>query len=669
MTKESHNDTREEDQDVLPALISRLLTVAKREWIVIAVASGAFIWAIVGSSLLFPFLTNNHDEAVYILQANYLLEGKLYLTSNEFRDFFNSWFFIDDGEKVFPKYMPVHAGVLALGQVAFGSMRVAIGFVAAANVILFFLLAKECYQRARLALLATVLFALSPLFLIQSATFLPYMTSLLLNLIFAFLIVRGTRTGSALLLLCSGLALGISFIARPFDAILFAIPFSLLFLIGLSRQVRQTLRNAAFVGIGLIPPLTVGLAINFILSGNPLLFPFSLYEPLDTFGFGLRRSHPDEVPIEYDLAKGIIGLRSSVFELSFWIFGGPLLVFLGYLGIILSRWTTWKIIAILLLVTVPVGYIFFWGSYNLAVLWKGDEYLGPFYCIPMLIPITLLGTWGLARIMGWRPIVALTILLVMLVIDARLMLTYIDRNFAYTQEQRTIYQPFMQHRLANALVFVPPILGEYLLPPFALLANNPSLDGPILYALNKGNTNLALIDKYGGRTPYKFIFNGLYTESAHDDIQTELARIHYERVASFSIPMHIVNTTDKPMVFVYVWNDWETATYMLDDESQRDSLYDVLLTVTTEGATLEGQYKKQLSLIDSLSDEHPLTIAVAFSDTEDRLVQEVFEWRFWFRIIDNYWLEIVLPPESWHNPSWPSSPWRMAEIGHAMSYR
>ena len=669
MTKESHNDTREEDQDVLPALISRLLTVAKREWIVIAVATFAFVWAIVGSSLLFPFLTNNHDEAVYLLQANYLLEGKLYFTSNEFRDFFSSWFFVDDGEKVFSKYMPVHAALLAFGQLVFGSMRVTLGCVAAANVILFYLLAKECYQRPRLALLATVLFTLSPLFLIQSATFLSYMTSLMLNLTFAVLFLRGMSRGSMFLLLGSGFVLGISIIARPLDATLFTLPFAILFFRGHFKDMKDILRKMAYVGTGLVLPLSIGMLINAILTGNPLLFPFSLYEPLDTLGFGLRRSHPDEVPIEYDLAKGMIGLRSSVFELSFWIFGGPLLVFLGYLGIILSRWTTWKIIAILLLVTVPVGYIFFWGSYNLAVLWKGDEYLGPFYYIPMLIPIILLGTWGLARIMGWRPIVALTILLVMLVIDARLMLTYIDRNFAYTQEKRTIYQPFMQHRLANALVFVPPILGEYLLHPFAQLANNPSLDGPILYALNKGNTNLALIDKYGGRTPYQFIFNGLYTEGPHDDIQTELARIHYERVASFSIPMHIVNTTDKPMVFVYVWNDWETATYMLDDESQRDSLYDVLLTVTTEGATLEGQYKKQLSLIDSLSDEHPLTIAVAFSDTEDRLVQEVFEWRFWFRIVDNYWLEIVLPPESWHNPSWPSSPWRMAEIGHAMSYR
>ena len=648
---------------------SRLLSVAKREWIVVAVATFAFVWAIVASSLLFPFLTNNHDEAVYLLQANSLLEGKLYFTSNEFRDFFSSWFFVDDGEKIFSKYMPVHAGVLALGQVAFGSMRAAIGFVAAANVILFYLLAKECYQRARLALLATVLFTLSPLFLIQSATFLSYMTSLMFNLTFAVLFLRGMSRGSMFLLLGSGFVLGILIIARPFDAVLFAIPFSLLFLTGLSRNVQQIFGNAAYVVIGMIPPLVVGLVISFILSGNPLLFPFSVYDPLDTLGFGLKRSHSGEIPIDYDLAKGIIGLRSSVFQLSFWVFGGPLLLFLGYLGTILSRWTTWKLIAILLLVIFPVANIFFWGSYNLSVLWKGDQYLGPFYYIPMLIPITLLGTWGLARLWGWRPIVAITIILIMLVIDARLMMTYIDRNFDYTQKNRMIYQPFTQHQLDNSLVFVPPILGKYLLHPFALLVNETSLDGGVIYALNKGNANLDLMDKYEERTPYQFIFNGLYTEGPDDHIETELARIHYEKVANFSIPIHIVNPTDKPMVFIYTWKDDETATYILDDESRRDSSYDILLTVTTEGATIEGQYKEQLSLINSLSDEHPLTIGVAFSDTRGRLVQEIFEWRFWFRLLDDYWLEIVLPPESWHTPDLAVLPWRMSPIGHVMTYR
>ena len=373
---------------------SRLLSIAKREWAVAVLAGIAFTWALVASSLLFPFLTNNHDEAVYLLQANSLLEGKLYFTSTEFRDFFSSWFFIDDGERIFAKYMPVHAGVLALGQVVFGSMRAAIGFVAAANVIVFFLLAKECYQRARLALLATALFTMSPLFLIQSATFLSYMTGLLLNLTFAFLIMRGTRTGSPSLLICSGLALGTALIARPFDAVLFAIPFSLLFLTGLSRHLQQIVGNAAYVGIGLIPPLAVGLLINFILSGNPLLFPFSVYDPLDTLGFGLKRSHAGEIPLDYDLAKGIIGLRNSVFQLSFWVFGGPLLMCLAYLGTTSSRWTTWQLIAVLLLVIFPVANIFFWGSYNLSVLWKGDQYLGPFYYIPMLVPITLLGTWA-----------------------------------------------------------------------------------------------------------------------------------------------------------------------------------------------------------------------------------------------------------------------------------
>ena len=669
MTKESHNDTREEDQDVLPALISRLLTVAKREWIVIAVATFAFVWAIVASSLLFPFLTNNHDEPVYLLQAKYLLEGKLYLNSDEFSDFFTKWFFIDDGEKIFSKYMPVHAALLAFGQLVFGSMRVTLGCVAAANVILFYILAREFHQGRFFAHLAMVFFVMSPLFLIQSATFLSYMTGLLFNLTFAVLLLRGMSRESMFLLLGSGLALGISIIARPFDATLFMLPFAMLFFRGHFKDMKHTLRKMAYVGAGLVLPLSIGMLINVILTGNPILFPFTLYEPLDTLGFGTRRQFLTASPIAFDLMKGITGVGNNLLQLNLWVFGGPLLICLGILGIILSRWTTWKIIAILLLVIFPVANIFFWGSYNVTVLWNGVKYLGPFYYIPMLIPITLLGTWGLARLWGWRPIVAITIMLIMLVMDARLMMTYIDRNFDYTQKNRMIYQPFTQHQLDNSLVFVPPILGKYLLHPFALLVNETSLDGGVIYALNKGNANLDLMDKYEERTPYQFIFNGLYTEGPDDDVKTDLVKMHIVRVANYSLPIHIVNPTDNPFVFTYVWNDEETTTYMLDDSSEKGSTYEIVWDINSEGATLVGTIKSQLTDKTPLSDEHPLTIGVAFSDTRDRLVQEIFEWRFWFRLLDDYWLEIVLPPESWHTPDLAVLPWRMSPIGHVMTYR
>jgi hypothetical protein len=411
------------------------------------------------------------------------------------------------------------------------------------------------------------------------------------------------------------------------------------------------------------------MMIHVILTGNPLLSPFWAYDSLDTLGFGLRRQHSGDIPIDFDLAKGIIGLRNSVFQLSFWVFGGPLLMCLTVLGIILSRWTTWKLIAILLLFIFPIVYIFFWGPYNLSVLWKGAQYMGPLYYIPMLIPITLLGTWGLARLWDWRPLTATIIIVIMLVLNVRLMANYIELNYAYTQENRTIYQPFLQDRLVNSLVFVPPILGEYLLHPFAKLANNPSLDGPILYALNKRNENFALIEEHRARTPYQFVYEGLYTESPNDDVKTDLVQIHTVTVANFSQPLRITNPTDKPFVHTYIWNGQESATYMLDDASRRGSVYEVVWNINVEGSTLVGSTKTPTTEESTLSDDEVLTIAVAFADTETRTMQDIFEWRFWLQTTESNLFTIALPPEAWHNPAWPEAEWRMENIDYVMNPR
>ena len=145
--------------------------------------------------------------------------------------------------------------------------------------------------------------------------------------------------------------------------------------------------------------------------------------------------------------------------------------------------------------------------------------------------------------------------------------------------------------------------------------------------------------------------------------------MHIVRVANYSLPIHIVNPTDNPFVFTYVWNDEETTTYMLDDSSEKGSTYEIVWDINSEGATLGGTTKSQLTGKTPLSDEHPLTIAVAFSDTEDRLVQEVFEWRFWLQITEDDLLDIALPPESWHNPDWPELPWRMNQIDYVMTLR
>ena len=289
------------------------LGLLRREWPIVAVASGAFAWAIVASAVLFPFYSNNHDEPVYVLQAQNLLEGRISLPADELSDFFVAWFYVNDGEKLFPKYTPVHAAFLAVGQLAFGAMRATLGFVAAGSVVLVYLLGRELSIGRRAALLGAVFFAISPVFLIPGATFLAYNTALLLNLGFGFLLLRGSRTESKGLVVLAGLLLGLSFFSRPWDALLFAAPFGLVFFHHPWRSYRQRIRSVAWLPIGLIPVVGLALAYNTALTGNPLTFPQRVYAPLDTIWFGLRSMEPTASGqlIQYDLPAAAQALGSS----------------------------------------------------------------------------------------------------------------------------------------------------------------------------------------------------------------------------------------------------------------------------------------------------------------------------------------------------------------------
>ncbi|MFC6963074.1 hypothetical protein ACFQL7_05590 [Halocatena marina] len=79
---------------------------------VFAVLAGIVVYVI--GHEVFPYLSVNHDEGVYLQQANLLLQGKLWLTA-DLSKVFQPWFFIRDGKRLYPKYTPVAAGLFTLG--------------------------------------------------------------------------------------------------------------------------------------------------------------------------------------------------------------------------------------------------------------------------------------------------------------------------------------------------------------------------------------------------------------------------------------------------------------------------------------------------------------------------------------------------------------------------
>jgi hypothetical protein len=141
-------------------------------------------------------------------------------------------------------------------------------------------------------------------------------------------------------------------------------------------------------------------------------------------------------------------------------------------------------------------------------------------------------------------------------------------------------------------------------------------------------------------------------------------------VPVFQQKLRLVNPTDKPYVYVYIWNNDQTETYLLDDSSRWNKAYEIEWMISPNKIEFEGPHKRHDSSITALSPDHPLAIAVAFSHSPERKTQNIFERRFRFKLTDDGRMGVLLPPEEWHNPNWPDeSGWQITDIDQVMADR
>src|SRR5207244_10275995 len=110
-------------------------------------------------------------------------------------------------------------------------------------VLLVHLLSFELFRSRRAAILTAGLFVLSPVVIVQSGTFLPYLFQLVLELTFAVLLLSGLRRASARRLVLAGAPLGVAIFSRPADVLFFAVPF-----LALLRTRIGTTRGCSRVG-------------------------------------------------------------------------------------------------------------------------------------------------------------------------------------------------------------------------------------------------------------------------------------------------------------------------------------------------------------------------------------------------------------------------------------
>ena len=523
----------------------------------VAVISGLAVFLV--ASELFPYHSSNHDEGVYLQQAAMLLDGQFHLVPGELAEAVRPWFFIEDGDRLYPKYQPLPAGLYAVGMALFGEPRVTLAAIAAGNVALVYTLGAMVFDR-RVGLLAAVGFATAPMTLVTSSVFLPYAPTTLFNLAFAVSYLHAFRTGRVTSAALAGGSIGVAFLMRPYTAVLFAAPFVLHATWEVAVALRERAGEAGLAGLGEAAAVhrqaitaVVGLAFvaltlayNATVTGSALTFPYEAFAPRDGPGLGRREILGHSV--EYSLP---VALRTNAevlwYLLTRWVPAGALGTALAGLGLLAGSRARrvlpgglstaleggdGRVVLAGLFVTVPAGNVLFWGNYNILAT-PGDPtdgllgQFGPFYHFDLLAPVAIFGAAGalalwrartgltdrasgaVPALPAGRVVLAATLLALLLGTSVVLAAGPVERNAAHTDTYEDAYQPFEDREFENAVVFLPTPYGDWLNHPFQALRNDPGFDGDAVYAMERDPAGeFAVVDAYPDRSYYRYTYRG-----------------------------------------------------------------------------------------------------------------------------------------------------------------
>ncbi len=572
-----------------PALTARALGLLRGPIPFVALlAAAAATWAIAGSHQVFPYLSDNHDEAVYLLQADAFSEGRLFASAPEPAEAFTPWFGYEHNGSFVTVFPPVNSAMIAFAKVMFGSERAAHGLYAAAAIVLLFLLAREVLRRSAEAVLAAAFLAASPVFLVPSMTFLPYVPFLVLVEAFLLLFLRATRLQSRRWMAAAGLAFGVALFARSSEAVMVVLPMAVYAIVSGRRTIRQLAGDAAALAGGAAAPLGAMIAYNKAATGAALMHPLLRYSPDAGPGFGFRRQSPVEGGFEFTLAHGLQAVTGLTALTLLWSFGGLLLVALAHAGFGRRRHPVEPYLAAFA-VTIPLVYVFYFGGYT-TVAWGLARLLGPYYFLPIMIPLSIFGASGFVRLWRRHAVWALAAALAMAVWSGVVLHAALADNLAITRDNRAVYRPFEQADLDQALVFVPVLYAPHLLHPLAALRNSPGHDGPVVYALDRGRENFAVLDRFGDRTPYRFRLDAGYRTGAAAEASDapSLERLLRLRGSVLTLPLVVHNRTPFRRVVVTVTMANARTVFTLDLASSAGKTYRRSLRLGLRGVSLVG---------------------------------------------------------------------------------
>ena len=493
-------------------------------WPVWAAAAFVLVFSTAYNILFFDRVPHIHDEACYLFQARMFLDGHLTVPSPCSPESFDFPHMVNDG-RWYSMYPPGFPLLLAVGLLVKAPWLVN-PLLGAFAILLLFLIGAEVYDRT-VGVLAAILGAISIWHLIMSATMMSHSASMAFNALFLLFVFRSLKKPTLINGLAAGLSLGFAYLSRPYNALVFALPFAAFLMWRSLRELKSRWRNALAFGLAVVFAAGAFLLYNAATTGSPFLPGYIVAHGKE---YAVIFGRPATLDYEFTPMFASEQILGNLNALNKYLFGWPLSslwLLLFTLAAVRNRpQEKWKDLLLFSgILSMLIGFFFFWGTFVM---------LGPrmFYdALPLLLllsakglreaPVILASIVRRPGCAGWRKILAGVLAASTVYAFAVAFPRWVNPSRSGWYYERygrdmagasaSVHNAVSALELHNAVVIMKFIYAPLTGFPtgwwgsgFAYLT--PGLDGDLIYANDRGEAqNLKLLRCHPGRSTYIYI--------------------------------------------------------------------------------------------------------------------------------------------------------------------
>lgn len=488
------------------AHVHRIIGTGRFKWGFFALVGGTGTLAtgLVATNLL-ERIPHVQDDVAYLFQAKMLAGGAFHVPAPPvaIRSFFAQQFMPFYHGEWLSQYPPGHPLLLMLG-VLVGAPWLVEPVLASLALGCTYLLGRRLYGN-EVGILAALLGLSSPFWLFLGASFMSHATGMFFAVTFMLCFSRAEDDTRNLWPFLAGFLAGMAFITRELTAIGIFTPFALYALL-FYRRWRWAFVPAV---LGAAIPLGFLLLFNWVQMGNPFRSTYYAWDPNFAIGFG---NHVGPLG-PFTPADGIWNIYQNLSMLLPQLYGWPYGVALAFafLPFVLCAARRWDYLLAASFLSVAAVHALYWAP----GLMYGPRYY--YEALPALFLLTARGVYELFRLplrvsphlrlprdpvlAAFLPVILLSALLVFnlrFYLPAQIPL-YQGYNFSSAAELHTVQNAGIHH----AIVFVASPDNKWTDYGNVFFANDPRLNGDIIYARDEGPDDSLLFRYFPGRTHYR----------------------------------------------------------------------------------------------------------------------------------------------------------------------